>query len=182
MSESKSKIRPESLKKSKNIICFRNPKKRTISLFLDKIVNNCYDDENSTRILNKINKDWSKVRLIDFLSFIHDNKKSLNKLWKDQCSYILFNHYDYIFNTDTLEQDWNLCQLYKFLYHSTSQKKRIQDIDVDSSILELKKIQEDYSIPHELFFTKNIEELFNQIYKDDIILYRTFFGEENDKK
>lgn len=80
MAESKNKIMPKSLKNTKNIICLRNPKKRLISLFLDKIVNNCHEDENSTRLLNKINKNYSKIKLIDFLMFISDNKKSLNKL------------------------------------------------------------------------------------------------------
>lgn len=161
-----------------NIICFRHPKKRVISLFLDKLVNNCYIDENSIRLLNKINKDYNKIKFKDFLNFILGNEK-LNKLWKSQTTYILFNHYDYIFETDTIDSNWLYNDIYKFCFHATSIKPKISIDNInDLSILEIKEILKTNSISWDVFFNREIEELFNFIYKDDILLYETMFNKK----
>jgi hypothetical protein len=116
---------------SVKLIVYRNPFKRIVSAFLDKISNpkknvgldvcetifknqRNIENENENDIKNLIDSKNTPTFLefMQYVSMRDDN--NLNEHWRSQCSLSLFDEYDLIFSFENLNNEWNNSILGKY--------------------------------------------------------------------
>ena len=192
---------------STKLIVLRNPFKKLVSAFLDKIARplSCVvgrsvnkkifrsqgKKEHEINDLIKSNTTVTFLEVVQYLSETPDDM--LNNHFKSQSSFCILDEYDLIFPLERLEQRWNNSILSKYPIikvdgHTTNFGKGViydtnlfgsEDISLLPAAFVGEKLRESLITLDKNLFFKNIEvrNLFMERFKDDIILYNNFFPE-----
>jgi hypothetical protein len=191
--------------KSTKLIVLRNPFKRLVSAFLDKIATPQQQNiglEGNKNIFKSQGKKEDEINDLiksnttaTFLEFVQYLSKTpdiyLNEHWKSQSSSCLLDEYDLIFPLERLEERWNNSILSKYPIikmdkHTTNYGKEIihdtnlfgsEDICLLPANVIVSKLRESrISIDKNLFFKNNeVRKLFMNRFADDIIIYKNLF-------
>lgn len=190
---------------STKLIVLRNPFKRLVSAFLDKIARpekqfigmegNKHIFKSQGKKVDEINNLIKSNNTATFLEFVQYLSKTpdihLDEHWRSQSSFCMLDDYDLIFPLERLEQRWNSSILSKYPIkkmdlHTTNFGKEVindtnlfgsEDICLLPANFIVKKLKESgLSIDKNLFFKNNeVRELFMDRFADDIFIYKNIF-------
>ena len=160
----------------------RCPFTRIASGFLNKLVDKTFNVNDPAG--NRID-----INFHDFLMVIKSQQRSeMNQHWRNQSDFLHYERYDEYFSLESFpnaikslgNHGLNVYDTRTKLKHDLSALERI---DGDFSKLktdELKKMKDEGCLPNykSMFGDKEIE-LINEIYKDDINLYKSHFGKND---
>jgi hypothetical protein len=190
---------------STKLIVLRNPFKRLVSAFLDKIATpqqqlvgfegnkNIFKSQGKKEHeINNLIKSNTTATFLEFVQYLSKTPDIyLNEHWRSQSSFFLLDEYDLIFPLERLEQRWNSSILSKYPIikmdkHTTNFGKEIihdtnlfgsEDISLlPANVIVTKLKQSKISIDKNLFFKNNeVRELFMDRFADDIFIYKNLF-------
>lgn len=163
-------------------VVLRCPFTRIASGFLNKLVDKTFNVNDAAG--NRID-----INFHDFLMVIKSQQRSeMNQHWRNQSDFLHYERYDEYFSLESFpnaikslgNHGLNVYDTRTKLKHDLSALERI---DGDFSKLktdELKKMKDEGCLPNykSMFGDKEIE-LINEIYKDDINLYKSHFGKND---
>tara|TARA_B110000008_G_scaffold165029_1_gene165281 strand:- start:1513 stop:2292 length:780 start_codon:yes stop_codon:yes gene_type:complete len=163
-------------------VVLRCPYRRVASSFLNKIVD---------RKLNFNNKDGAsiKVNFSEFLQIIKSqNRSERDEHWRNQTDFLHYEEYDEYYSIETFKEAVNSLNKKGFdvidtrnqLNHDLS---KLEKIDGEFSFVkqnEIQKMKEDGYVPsYKSLFGVSEIDLVREIYRDDIELYSSKFGDKN---
>jgi len=163
-------------------VVLRCPFTRIASGFLNKLVDKTFNVNDAAG--NRID-----INFHDFLMVIKSQQRSeMNHHWRNQSDFLHYERYDEYFSLESFpnaikslgNHGLNVYDTRTKLKHDLSALERI---DGDFSKLktdELKKMKDEGCLPNykSMFGDKEIE-LINEMYKDDINLYKSHFGKND---
>ena len=155
---------------------------RIASCFFDKIVDGLFNFKDASG--DKLNVSFN-----DFLSVIKSqNRIDRNEHWRNQSDFLHYEKYDDYFSLESFVKAIQSLDKRGFIVHDTrslldhdlSSMNRVEGDFSKMKEIEIKKMREEGTMPsYKSMFTQSEIELVNDIYKDDIDLYKTQFGEKN---
>lgn len=160
----------------------RCPYTRVASSFLDYIVSGEFTF-----------KDFSEQKLsINFHEFLliikSQPREDRDQHWRNQSDFLHYEVYDEYFSLETFSEaistlnhkGLKVHDTRKYIKHDISSLKRIDGDFSKIKEVELKKIKDNGAAPnYRSMFTKAEIELVEDIYSDDLRLYKNHFGDEN---
>ena len=163
-------------------VVLRCPFTRIASGFLNKLVDKTFNVNDAAG--NRID-----INFHDFLMVLKSQQRSeMNQHWRNQSDFLHYERYDEYFSLESFpnaikslgNHGLNVYDTRTKLKHDLSALERI---DGDFSKLktdELKKMKDEGCLPNykSMFGDKEIE-LINEMYKDDINLYKSHFGKND---
>ena len=162
-------------------VILRCPYTRVASSFLDKVV---VDDNYDVK--DEMGKKLS-ISFHDFLTFIESQDRSdRNEHWRNQSDFLHYETYDEYFSLEKFSEaikslgsrGFKLHDTREILNHDLSKMKRVDGDYSKMKSLELKKMREEGCAPSFKSMYSSVEiELVNDIYNDDINLYKSHFGD-----
>lgn len=168
----------------------RCPFSRLASVYLDKIASNSQAVRNITELVGK-EVEFSEMSFAFFIrSLIDPRIKSSNPHWMAQVDFLVYKKYDDYFSMEEfkkaeeiLEDKINLkiIDARKLTKHGLD---RLSLVDGDSfpemSPVELAQMKADnYSPAPKSLYNEELIAIVRTVYKEDILLYRTLFGDKN---
>jgi hypothetical protein len=163
-------------------VVLRCPFKRIASCFFDKIVDGLFNFKDASG-------DKFNVSFNDFLSVIKSqNRRDRDVHWRNQSDFLHYEKYDDYFSLESFVKAIQSLDKRGFIVHDTrsvlnhdaSSMNRVEGDFSKMKEIEIKKMKEEGILPsYKSMFTQSEIELVNDIYKDDIDLYKTQFGEKN---
>jgi len=165
---------------SYTFVVLRCPYRRIASCFLDKIVKEKFD-------FNDVKGNKLSLSFHDFLLVIKAQHRSeRNEHWRNQSDFLHYERYDEYFSLESFSEAINSLNTRGFKIHDTREVLKhdlsnIERIDGDFSKIKadkLKKMTEKGSAPSYKSMFADVEiELVNDIYSDDLNLYKSHFGD-----
>ena len=165
---------------SYTFVVLRCPYTRIASCFLNQVVDgkfNSYD-----QMGNKLSGNFH-----DFLSVIKSQQRSeRDEHWTNQSDFLHYERYDEYFSLESFSEAINSLGARGFTVHDTraalkhdlSNMKRVDGDFSKMNEVELKKMKEEGCAPSYKSMFSDVEiELANDIYNDDINLYKSHFGD-----
>ena len=161
-------------------VVLRCPYTRIASCFLDKIVDEIifFNDEMG----NKVNFNF-----YEFLLEIQSQHPSEREQhWRNQSDFLHYEKYDEYFSLELFSEAIASLAAHGLKVHDTRESIKhgissLNNLDGDFSkvkAVEIKKMKEEGSAPnYKSMFSKQEIDLVKDIYKDDINLYKSHFGE-----
>ena len=163
---------------SYTFVVLRCPYTRVASCFLNKVVD-------GNVITKDANGNKTSVNFYDFLLFIKSqNRSERNEHWRNQSDFLHYERYDEYFSLESFSEAINSLGARGFKVHDTrvalkhelSSFKKIDGNFSKMKEVELKKMKEEGAIPkYKSMFSNEKIELVNDIYSDDIKLYKSHF-------
>jgi len=163
-------------------VILRCPFTRIASCFLDKIVDEIisFNDEMG----NKVNFNF-----FEFLLQVKSQEQGKREQhWRNQSDFLHYENYDEYFSLELFSDAITALGIRGFKVYDTRESinhglSRLRSVDGDFSkvkALEIKKMKEEGYVPnYKSIFSKVEIDLVKEIYKDDIDLYKSHFGEDN---
>ena len=165
---------------SYTFVVLRCPYTRIASCFLDKIVKEKFD-------FNDVKGNKLSLSFHDFLLVIKSQQRNeRNEHWRNQSDFLHYERYDEYFSLESFSEAINSLGARGFKVHDTRvalkhDLKNIERIDGNFSKTKtdkLKKMREDGCAPSYKSMFGDVEiKLINDIYSDDINLYKSHFGD-----
>ena len=165
---------------SYTFVVLRCPYTRIASCFLDKIVKEKFD-------FNDVKGNKLNLNFHDFLLVIKSQHRSeRSEHWRNQSDFLHYERYDEYFSLELFSETINSLDARGFTIHDTRvalkhDLKNIERIDGNFSKIKvdkLKKMKEGGCLPsYKSMFGDTEIELANDIYNDDINLYKSHFGD-----
>ena len=163
-------------------VILRCPFTRIASCFLDKIVDEIisFNDEMG----NKVNFNFYEF----LLQVKSQNQSEREQHWRNQSDFLHYEKYDEYFSLELFSDAIKVLDAHGFKVHDTRDSIKhglssLNNVDGDFSkvkAIDIKKMKEEGSVPnYKSMFSKTEIELVEDIYKDDIDLYKSHFGEKN---
>jgi hypothetical protein len=165
---------------SYTFVVLRCPYTRIASCFLNQVVDgkfNSYD-----QMGNKLSGNFH-----DFLSVIKSQQRSeRDQHWRNQSDFLHYERYDEYFSLESFSEAINSLGARGFtvydtraaLKHDLSNMKRVDGDFSKMNEVELKKMKEEGCAPNYKSMFGDVEiDLVNDIYNDDINLYKSHFGD-----
>ena len=163
-------------------VVLRCPYTRIASCFLDKIVDEIisFNDEMG----NKVNFNFYEF----LLQVKSQNQSEREQHWRNQSDFLHYEKYDEYFSLELFSDAIKVLDAHGFKVHDTRDSIKhglssLNNVDGDFSkvkAIDIKKMKEEGSVPnYKSMFSKTEIELVEDIYKDDIDLYKSHFGEKN---
>ena len=163
-------------------VVLRCPFTRVASCFFDQIVGGDFDFKDASG-------DKFNVSFNDFLSVIKSqNRIDRNEHWRNQSDFLHYEKYDDYFSLESFNEaiqslgkrGFIIYDTRTVLNHDLSSMNRVEGDFSKIKEIEIKKMREEGTMPsYKSMFTQSEIELVNDIYEDDIDLYKTQFGEKN---
>ena len=165
---------------SYTFVVLRCPYTRIASCFLNKIVDGTINFNDATG--NKVSLNFH-----DFLSVIKSQQRSeRDQHWRNQSDFLHYERYDEYFSLESFSEAINSLGARGFTVHDTRAALKhdltnIKRVDGDFSKTkqeELQKMKKEGYLPSYKSMFGDVEiELANDIYNDDINLYKSHFGD-----
>ena len=165
---------------SYTFVVLRCPYTRIASCFLDKIVKEKFD-------FNDVKGNKLSLSFHDFLLVIKSQQRNeRNEHWRNQSDFLHYERYDEYFSLESFSEAINSLDARGFTVHDTRTALKhdlteFKRVDGDFSKIQadmLKKMTEKGSAPSYKSMFGDVEiELVNDIYNDDLNLYKSHFGE-----
>ena len=162
-------------------VVLRCPYTRVASCFLDLIVSGVFDFKDSA------GKKLS-ISFHDFLLIIQSQgRDQRDQHWRNQSDFLHYEKYDDYFSLELFSSAINSLDAQGFIVHDTrgtlnhdlSNFNRIDGNFSKSKEVDIKRIKEKGDAPtYRSMFGDEEIKLVNDIYKDDIALYKSHFGEK----
>jgi hypothetical protein len=161
-------------------VVLRCPYTRVASCFLDKIVDEIvfFNDQ----LGNKVS-----LNFYEFLLEVQAQQPSEREQhWRNQSDFLHYEKYDEFFSLELFSEAIASLAAHGLEVHDTRESikhdiSRLNTLDGDFSKMkaeQIKKMKEEGSVPnYKSLFSKQEIDLVNEIYKDDINLYKSHFGE-----
>jgi hypothetical protein len=165
---------------SYTFVVLRCPYTRVASCFLDKIVDGepKFNDEMGNRL---------NLSFRDFLTAIkYQHRSERDEHWRNQSDFLHYERYDEYFSLESFSEAINSLGTRGFTVHDTraalkhdlSNMKRVDGDFSKTKQEELQKMKEEGYLPSYKSMFGDVEiELANDIYNDDINLYKSHFGD-----
>ena len=165
---------------SYTFVVLRCPYTRVASCFLDKIVDGelKFNDEMGNRL---------NLSFRDFLTAIkYQHRSERDEHWRNQSDFLHYERYDEYFSLESFSEAINSLGARGFtvydtraaLKHDLSNMKRVDGDFSKMNEVELKKMKEEGCAPNYKSMFGDVEiDLVNDIYNDDINLYKSHFGD-----
>ena len=163
-------------------VVLRCPFTRIASGFLNKLVDKTFNVNDAAG--NRID-----INFHDFLMVIKSQQRSeMNQHWRNQSDFLHYEKYDEYFSLELFSDAIKVLDSHGFKVHDTRDSikhglSRLKSVNGDFSrvkAIDIKKMKEEGSVPnYKSMFSKTEIELVEDIYKDDIDLYKSHFGEKN---
>jgi len=167
---------------SYTFVVLRCPYTRIASSFLDLIVEASFDFKDSAG--NKLSINFN-----DFLSIIKSQQRAQrDQHWRNQSDFLHYEKYDDYFSLESFSEAIEKLKSRGFKVHDTRSALKhnlsgFERVDGDFSKtkeVDLQKMKQDgYAPNYKSMFSNEEIELVNEIYKDDIDLYRSHFGNKD---
>ena len=167
---------------SYTFVVLRCPYTRVASSFLNRIVDEEFIFYDDAAMTNRVS-----INFHDFLSIIKSQDRSeMDQHWRNQSDFLHYERYDEYFSLESFSEAINSLGARGFTVHETRAAlkhdlKNIKRVDGDFSkmkIEELQKMKEKGCAPSYKSMFGDVEiELANDIYNDDINLYKSHFGD-----
>jgi len=161
-------------------VILRCPYTRIASCFLNKIVDGTINFNDASG--NKVSLNFH-----DFLSVIKSqNRSERDEHWRNQSDFLHYEKYDEYFSLESFPEAINSLGARGFTVHDTRTALKhdltnIKRVDGDFSKMkqeELQKMKKEGCAPNYKSMFSDVEiELVNDIYNDDINLYKSHFGD-----
>ena len=161
-------------------VVLRCPYTRVASCFLNKIVDEEFKFNDTTG--NKVS-----INFHDFLSIIKSQDRSeMDQHWRNQSDFLHYERYDEYFALESFSEAINSLDARGFKVHDTraalkhelSNMKRVDGNFSKTKQEELQKMKEEGYLPSYKSMFGEVEiDLVNDIYNDDINLYKSHFGD-----
>ena len=165
---------------SYTFVVLRCPYTRIASCFLNKIVDEEFKFNDAMG--NKVSLNFH-----DFLSVIKSQQRSeRDEHWTNQSDFLHYEKYDEYFSLESFSEAINSLGARGFtvydtratLKHDLSNMKRVDGDFSKMNEVELKKMKEEGCAPNYKSMFGDVEiDLVNDIYNDDIKLYKSHFGD-----
>ena len=163
-------------------VVLRCPFTRIASGFLNKLVDKTFNVNDAAG--NRID-----INFHDFLMVIKSQQRSeMNQHWRNQSDFLHYERYDEYFSLESFpnaikslgNHGLNVYDTRTKLKHDLSALERIDGDFSKLKIDEIKKMKDEGCLPNykSMFGDKEIE-LINEMYKDDINLYKSHFGKND---
>jgi hypothetical protein len=161
-------------------VVLRCPYTRIASCFLDKIVDEVisFNDEMGNKV---------SLNFYEFLLHINSQHQSEREQhWRNQSDFLHYEKYDEYFSLELFSEAITLLATHGLKVYDTRESikhgiSNLKAVDGDFSKMkaeQIKKMKEEGSAPnYKSMFSKVEIDLVNEIYKDDINLYKSHFGE-----
>ena len=161
-------------------VVLRCPYTRIASCFLDKIVDEVisFNDEMGKKV---------SLNFYEFLLHINSQQPSEREQhWRNQSDFLHYEKYDEYFSLELFSEAIASLAAHGLKVHDTRESinhgiSNLKAVDGDFSkmkAVEIKKMKEEGSAPnYKSMFSKAEIDLVNEIYKDDMNLYKSHFGE-----
>jgi len=164
-------------------VVLRCPYTRVASSFLNMIVDEEFIFYNDAAMTNRLNP----INFHDFLSIIKSQHRSeRNQHWRNQSDFLHYERYDEYFSLESFSESINSLGARGFTVHDTraalkhdlSNMKRIDGDFSKTKQGALQKMKKEGYLPsYKSMFGDAEIELANDIYNDDINLYKSHFGD-----
>jgi hypothetical protein len=165
---------------SYTFVVLRCPYTRVASCFLDKVVDEKIKfNDNLGNIVN--------LNFNEFLSYIKSqNNSEMDEHWRHQSDFLHYERYDDYFSLESFSEAMETLDVNGFKVYDTRAVLKhdisgINRIDGDYSKTKadvIKKIKEEGSIPsYKSMYSDEEIELVDDIFRDDINLYKSHFGD-----
>ena len=161
-------------------VVLRCPYTRIASCFLDKIVDEVisFNDEMGKKV---------SLNFYEFLLHINSQQPSEREQhWRNQSDFLHYEKYDEYFSLELFSEAIASLAAHGLKVHDTRESinhgiSNLKAVDGDFSKMkaeQIKKMKEEGSAPnYKSMFSKVEIDLVNEIYKDDMNLYKSHFGE-----
>ena len=161
-------------------VVLRCPYTRIASCFLDKIVDEVisFNDEMGKKV---------SLNFYEFLLHINSQQPSEREQhWRNQSDFLHYEKYDEYFSLELFSEAIVSLAAHGLNVHDTRESIKhgissLKAVDGDFSKMkaeQIKKMKEEGSVPnYKSMFSKVEIDLVNEIYKDDLNLYKSHFGE-----
>ena len=161
-------------------VVLRCPYTRIASCFLDKIVDEVisFNDEMGKKV---------SLNFYEFLLHINSQQPSEREQhWRNQSDFLHYEKYDEYFSLELFSEAIASLSAHGLKVHDTRESinhgiSNLKAVDGDFSKMkaeQIKKMKEEGSAPnYKSMFSKVEIDLVNEIYKDDMNLYKSHFGE-----
>ena len=165
---------------SYTFVVLRCPYTRIASCFLDKVVDEVisFNDEMGKKV---------SLNFYEFLLHINSQQPSEREQhWRNQSDFLHYEKYDEYFSLELFSEAIASLAAHGLKVHDTRESinhgiSNLKTIDGDFSKMkaeQIKKMKEEGSAPnYKSMFSKVEIDLVNEIYKDDMNLYKSHFGE-----
>ena len=165
---------------SYTFVVLRCPYTRIASCFLDKVVDEVisFNDEMGKKV---------SLNFYEFLLHINSQQPSEREQhWRNQSDFLHYEKYDEYFSLELFSEAIASLAAHGLKVHDTRESinhgiSNLKAVDGDFSkmkAVEIKKMKEEGSAPnYKSMFSKVEIDLVNEIYKDDMNLYKSHFGE-----
>ena len=167
---------------SYTFVVLRCPYTRVASSFLNRIVDEEFIFYDDAAMTNRVN-----INFHDFLSIIKSQDRSeMDQHWRNQSDFLHYERYDEYFSLESFSEAINSLVSRGFKVHDTraalkhdlSNMKRVDGDFSKTKQEELQKMKEEGYLPsYKSMFGDEEIELVNDIYNDDINLYKSHFGD-----
>ena len=167
---------------SYTFVVLRCPYTRVASSFLNRIVDEEYIFYDDAAMTNR-----ASINFHDFLSIIKSQHRSeMDQHWRNQSDFLHYERYDEYFSLESFSEAIDSLGTRGFTVHDTRTTLKhdltnIERVDGDFSKTkqkELQKMKEKSYLPSYKSMFGDVEiELANDIYNDDINLYKSHFGD-----
>ena len=166
---------------SYTFVVLRCPFTRVVSCFFDQIVGGDFDFTDSSG--NKLS-----ISFKDFIKIIKSqNRVDRNEHWRNQSDFLHYEEYDEYFSLELFNDAVNKLEKKGIkvfdtrveMNHSLQGFKKNNGNFTNTKEIEIKKMKEHGNIPsYKSMFDKETIELVNEIYSDDIALYKKYFRKD----
>jgi hypothetical protein len=163
-------------------VVLRCPYTRIASCYLDKVVDEKIDFKDNFG--NKVSLNFH-----EFLQYIKSqNREIMEEHWRNQSDFLHYESYDDYFSLERFSEAIKSLNSKGFKVHDTRQAlmhdiSRFQKVDGDfskSKGTQLKKMKKNGKLPsYKSMFSESEIKQVNDIYYDDIKLYKSLFGDED---
>ena len=165
---------------SYTFVVLRCPYTRIASCFLDKVVDEVifFNDEMGKKV---------SLNFYEFLLHINSQQPSEREQhWRNQSDFLHYEKYDEYFSLELFSEAIASLAAHGLKVHDTRESinhgiSNLKAVDGDFSKMkaeQIKKMKEEGSAPnYKSMFSKVEIDLVNEIYKDDMNLYKSHFGE-----
>ena len=167
---------------SYTFVVLRCPYTRVASSFLNRIVDEEFIFYDDAAMTNRVS-----INFHDFLSIIKSQDRSeMDQHWRNQSDFLHYERYDEYFSLESFSEAINSLGARGFTVHDTratlkhdlSNMKRVDGDFSKTKQEELQKMKEEGYLPSYKSMFGDVEiELANDIYNDDINLYKSHFGD-----
>ena len=163
-------------------VVLRCPYTRIASCFLDKIVDEeiSFNDEKGNKV---------SLNFYEFLLHINSQQPSEREQhWRNQSDFLHYEKYDEYFSLELFSEAITSLEVHGLKVHDTRESIKhglssLKTVDGDFSkmkAVEIKKMKKEGFAPnYKSMFSEAEIDLVNDIYKDDINLYKSHFGEND---